>query len=63
MISITVPEFVRQVADEYKSTQEMNFGCLSAYFSMSLFGFENLCDTARAFPWRAGRLADASGSS
>lgn len=51
MISITVPEFVRQVADEYKSTQEMNFGCLSAYFSMCLFGMETLCDTARAFPW------------
>jgi hypothetical protein len=51
MISITVPEFVRQVADEYKSTQEIKFGCLSAFFAMSLFGFETLSDTARAFPW------------
>jgi hypothetical protein len=51
MISITVPEFVRQVADEYKSTQEMSFGCLSSYFAMFLFGFKTLCETARAFPW------------
>ena len=51
MISITVPEFVRQVADDYKSTQEMDFGTLSAYFSMCLFGYENICEGVRAFPW------------
>ncbi len=51
MISITVPGFVRKVADEYKSTQEMDFGNLCKYFSMCLFGLENLCKGARCFLW------------
>jgi hypothetical protein len=51
MISITVPEFVRQVADDYKSTQNMNFCCLSTYFATFLFGLENLSAASRSFPW------------
>jgi hypothetical protein len=51
MVSFTVPEFVRQVSDEYKSTQDMDFGALSAYFALFLFGLETFCDAARAFPW------------
>lgn len=51
MLSITVPSEIRKVADRFKSTVDMPFGSLCAFFAMHLFGCSTLCDAARHIAW------------
>jgi hypothetical protein len=51
MLSVTVPSVIRKVADRFKSSVDMPFGSLSAFFALHLFGCASLCEAVRQISW------------
>ena len=51
MISCTVPQGIRKVADRFKSVFDCPYNCLCALFTMHFFGLKNFCGAVRYLGW------------
>lgn len=51
MLSVIVPSQIRKLADRFKSTQDVSFGCLCALFALHLFGCCSLSEAIRQLAW------------